>query len=116
MHMRIGILGGLFFYFSWIFFGGFFQEGFFGRNSWENFFGRIFWENFLGRNSLFTLLKSVKLFEFVNILSESTRKEEFRSLEVQGKLIALKNCELRISNVYFLSYLPCKGFNLIVGV
>merc|ERR1712051_424897 len=100
--MRIGIFGGLFFYFSWIFFGGFF-----GRNSRENFFGRIFWENFLGRNSLFTLLKSVKLFEFVNILSESTRKEEFRSLEVQGKLIALKNCELRISNVYFFSYLPC---------
>jgi hypothetical protein len=59
------------------FFGGFFREDFFGGFFWRNFlggfflggfFGRIFlggffWEDFLGMNSLFTLLKSAKLFE-----------------------------------------------------
>jgi hypothetical protein len=50
--------------FGGIFLGGFFWSifsgGFFGR-----IFGRIFWEDFLWRNSLFTLLKSAKLFESV---------------------------------------------------
>ena len=71
--------------------GGIFLADFFGRNFlggffWEDFFGRtfrrIFWEDFFGRNSLFTLLKSAKLFEyfvFVKILSKSKegRKENF---------------------------------------
>ena len=38
------------------FFGGFFLGGFF----WEDFFE----EEFFGRNSLFTLLKSAKVFEY----------------------------------------------------
>ena len=51
-----------------IFSSGNFLEEFFGGFFWEDFFGRIFlggfsWEDFLGRNSLFTLLKSAKLFE-----------------------------------------------------
>ena len=66
---------GFVFYFSWILFGGIFWEdflwGFFGGIFLWGFFWRIFcedfWEDFLGgffgRNSLFTLLKSSKLFE-----------------------------------------------------
>ena len=32
--------------------------------SWRNFLGEFFWEEFFGRNSLFTLLKSAKVFEY----------------------------------------------------
>jgi hypothetical protein len=51
------------------FLGEMFWEDFFGRNFLGGFFGRnfqggIFWEEFFGRNSLFTLLKSAKLFEY----------------------------------------------------
>ena len=65
------------------FFERIFWEEFFGRKFWEgifwedffvrNFVGEIFWEDFLGRiflggifgrNSLFTLLRSAKLFEY----------------------------------------------------
>ena len=50
------------------FFGGFLWEEFFGgifleEFFWEDFLGGFFWEDFLGMNSLFTLLKSAKLFE-----------------------------------------------------
>ena len=46
----------------------------------EDFFGGIFLENFFGRNTLYTWLKSAKLFEyerdlFVKILSQCTRKK-----------------------------------------
>ena len=102
--------------FSWIFFGGlgFFWEDLFGRISLGGFFGRIFWRIFLGRffwedvlrKYLFILLKSTNLFEsemdwcfcqdFVSIKKEGKRKEgqEFGSLEVPCKLIALKNGEI----------------------
>ena len=51
------------------FFGGIIWEVFFMINFWEDylggfFLGGIFWEEFFGRNSLFTLLKSPKLFEY----------------------------------------------------
>ena len=56
----------------------------------EDIFGKIFWEEFFGRNYLVEINK--ELMFFVKILSQCTRKEgqEFRSLEVRGKLIALK--------------------------
>ena len=67
---------------------------------WEEFFlGRIFWEELFGRNSLFTLFMLFHYvcqdFGFIQDLvsrQKEGRKEgqEFRSLEVQGKLIALK--------------------------
>ena len=62
-----GFFGGFFFYFSWIFFGAVFFEDFL-----RGFFG-----GFFGRNSLFTSLKSAKLFEsdFVKILSQWRRKD-----------------------------------------
>ena len=67
--------------FLWIFFeffgnflGGFFWRNYLGEIVWEKFFwekcfrrnflGGIFWEEFFGRNSLFTLLKFAKLFEY----------------------------------------------------
>ena len=42
---------------------------------WHEFFGRIFWEELM----------------FLSRFCSNARKEEFRSLEVRGKLIALKN-------------------------
>ena len=119
-----GIFGGNFLDFSWIFFGGIFWEEFlggffcedlfgrnlFGRIFWEDFLRRIFWgEDLFGRNSLFILLKSANLFEserdwcfcqdFVSIKKEKGKK--FRSLEVRGKLIALK----KLLPLPFLSYM-----------
>ena len=91
--------------------GGIFCEDFFGNFFGgifgEKFYVRIFWEEFLeeifGRNLLFTLLRSAKLFEmeyesnlkeliFLSRFWGNARKEgqEFRSLEVRSKLIALK--------------------------
>ena len=40
--------------------GGIFWEKFFGRI----FLGGFFWEEFFGRNSLFTFLKTAKVFEY----------------------------------------------------
>jgi hypothetical protein len=45
-----------------------FRRNFLGEIFWEDFFGEDFFgEEFFGRNSLFTLLKSGKLFEYVRI-------------------------------------------------
>ena len=83
--------------------GGIFGRNFLGKLFWEDFLGGIilggvfweeffweefFWEEFLGRNSLFTLLMSAKVFEylegidlfvlilvFVKILSKWRRKK-----------------------------------------
>ena len=57
-----------------------------GEIFWEDFLGGYFWEELLSRN-----YQGIDV--FVKILSQCTRKEgrEFRSLEVRGKLIALKN-------------------------
>ena len=51
MHMRIGILGGLFFiflgFFFWrIFSGGIFWKEFLGEFLWEDFLGEFSWEEF----------------------------------------------------------------------
>ena len=46
------------------FFGGIFWKNFFGGSFWKKFLGGIFRRNFFGRNTLFTLLKSVKVFEY----------------------------------------------------
>ena len=77
--------------FWWNFLGEIFWEDFFGRIFlggifWEDFLGGILWEELLSRN-----YQGIDV--FVKILSQCTRKEEreFRSLEVRGKLIALKN-------------------------
>jgi hypothetical protein len=45
----------------------------------------------------------VKILVFVKILFQGRRKEgqEFRSLEVRGKLIALKNCEKLRNQIMF---------------
>ena len=79
------------------------MEDFFGGldSFGRNFFGEIFLVDFFGRNSLFTLLKSYKLFEYGKeliclsrfwflsrfCLNGEERKEgrgqEFRSLEVR---------------------------------
>jgi hypothetical protein len=85
-----GFLGGIF----WIFLG-FFLEDFFWRIFFGGFFWRIFLGGFSGRNSLFTLLKSAKLFEserdwcfcqdFVWIKKEEEGKK-FRSSEVREQV------------------------------
>ena len=77
--------------------GGFYWDKFFWRNFLGGIFGGgIFWEEIFGRNSLFTLLKSAKLFEsemdwcFCQDFVSMEKKENFQSLEAQRKLIALK--------------------------
>ena len=78
---------------------------------WINFLGGFFWKDFngrnlFGRNSLFTFLKSAKLFEyvrnwfvyqhfgfcqdFVSMEKEGREDDKFESLEVRRKLITLK--------------------------
>ena len=51
------------------------------------FSGGFFWEDLFGRNSLRELIFCQ---DFGVILSKGRRKEDFRSLEVRRKLIALK--------------------------
>ena len=60
---------------------------------WEDFFGRIFWEEFFVRNYLVDFYKELMFLSrfWGNFVSmEGRRKEDFRSLEVRRKLIALK--------------------------
>ena len=62
-------------------------------------FGRIFWEEFFGRNYLVEFYKELMFLsrfwgDFVSMegrRKEERRKEDFRSLEVRRRLIALKN-------------------------
>ena len=70
-----------------------FWEDFFGRIFWEEFLGRVFWEELFGRNYLVEINKVLMfLSRFLgNFVSMHRKKEEFRSLEVRRKLIALKN-------------------------
>ena len=92
-------LGGFFWetFFGRIFLGGFFWEDFFGRIFlrgffWEDFLGGFFGEEFFGRNYLVEINKELMfLQDFGVILSQCTGRKNFRSLEVRGKLIALKN-------------------------
>jgi hypothetical protein len=81
-------LGGIFQvkFFGRIFLGGIFWKEFFKNN----FLGGILWEEFFGRNSLFTLLKSAKLFEYGRnwfvcqdwVLSRFSLKAEGRKEEI----------------------------------
>ena len=53
------------------------------------FFGRIFWEDFFGRNSLFTLIKAAKLFEYGRNLFVSQDFgfcQDFVSMHKEGNL------------------------------
>ena len=81
----------------WIFWGiflEFFKRIFFGGIILEKFFGRIFWEELFGRNFLVEINKELMFLS--RFWGNFVRKEgqEFRSLEVRGKLIALKNGQL----------------------
>ena len=123
--------GGIFWekFFGRIFLGGFFWEDFFGRIFWEDFlggfFGRIFLGGFFGRNSLFTLLKSAKLFEygrnwfvcqdfgfcqdFVSRQKEGRRKEGRKDKNLDPwkcdcKYIALKNKTHYIIDTHIMIY------------
>ena len=84
------------------FFGGIFITTFLGDIFWEiflgriflgGFFGRIFWEEFFGRNYLVEINKELMFLSRFCCLNAQGRKEgqEFRSLEVRGKPMALKN-------------------------
>ena len=108
MFLKLGIFWEIF----WKSFGFFldFWEEFFWRIVWEDFFGMdflggIFWEEFF---VYIALVKPAKLFESErdwcfcqDFISKKKEEEEegkkFRSLEVQLKLIALKN-KLKIVN------------------
>ena len=68
-----------------------------GEIFWEDFFGRIFlggyfWEEFFGRNYLVEINKELMFLSRFWGNFVSIKKEEFKSLEVRGKLIALKKC------------------------
>ena len=68
--------------------GGIFLEEFFGRF----FLGGFFGEEFFGRNYLVEINKELMFLSrfWGNFVSmEGRRKEDFRSLEVRRKLIAL---------------------------
>ena len=75
-----------------------FWEDLLGRIFWEDFFGRIFWEEFFGSNYLVEIKKELMFLSrfwgnFVSMEGrrKEERKEDFRSLEVRRKFIALKN-------------------------
>ena len=67
------------------FFGEFFGEDF----VWEVLFGRIFGEEFFGRNYIVEINKVLKFLSRFWGNARRRKEEEFRSLEVRGKLIAL---------------------------
>ena len=71
------------------------MEEFIWRNILEKCFGRIFLEKFFGRNYL---VEINKVLMFLSRFWGNARKkegQEFRSLEVRGKLIALKKSPVR---------------------
>ena len=77
------------------FLGGFFGRIFLGALFWEDFLGGFFWEEFFGKNYLVDIIKELIFLSrfwgnFVSI-KERRKEDKFRSLEVQGKLIALRN-------------------------
>ena len=86
---------------------GFFWRIFLAEFFLSNFLGEIFWEDFLGgffkrifgRIFLRGILRE-EFFVYVGLsrfcLNAEGRKGEFRSLEVQRKLIALKNGDFMI--------------------
>ena len=77
--------------------GDIFWEDFLGGFFWEDFLGGFFWEEFFGGNDLVEINMELMLLQYFRvILSQCTgrkerRKEEIRSLEVRGKLIAIKS-------------------------
>ena len=76
-----------------IFWEDFFWEDFLGGFFTEDFLGGFFWEEFFGRNYSVDFYKKLMFLSrfWGNFVSmEGRRKEDFRSLEVRRKLIALK--------------------------
>ena len=85
----MGFLGG---FFGGEFFGRYFLGGFLGGFFGRIFLGGFFWKEFFGRNYLVEInMELMFLQDFGVILSQCTGRKKFRSLEVRGKLIALKN-------------------------
>jgi hypothetical protein len=80
-----------FFGFFGEFFGNFLRGFFFGEIFLEDFFGRIFRKEFFGRNYFVEINKELMFLSRFWGNFVSIKKEEFKSLEVRGKLIALKN-------------------------
>ena len=79
--------------------GNFLKE-FFERNFWEDFLGGFFWEEFFGRNYLVEINKELMfLSRFWGNARRRRKDKKFRSLEVRGKPIALKNRYI-MCNIY----------------
>ena len=79
-----------------IFFGGIFWRYFLGGFFWEDFFWRIFlggilWEELLGR-----FLQGIGFCQDFGVILSQWKEEDFRSLEVRPKLIALKKKIFRL--------------------
>ena len=109
------------------FFGGIYLEEFFGRNFFggfffggcflEDFFGRIFWEKFFGRNYLVEISKELMILSrfWGNFFSmEGRRKEDFRSIEVRRRLIALEKMYRKKSAIFNLSF-TCHFYHKFVS-
>ena len=104
------------------FFGGiiweiFFRRIFLGGIFWEDFFGRIFWEKFFGRNYLVEISKELIILSrfWGNFFSmEGRRKEDFRSIEVRRRLIALEKMYRKKSAIFNLSF-TCHFYHKFVS-
>jgi hypothetical protein len=84
-----------------IFWEDFFGRHFLGGFFWEDYLGGLFWEEFFGRNYLVEINKELMfLQDFGVILSQCTGRKKFRSLEVRGKLIALKKLSSIVHAIY----------------
>ena len=93
--------------FFWNFFGGFFWRNLFGGIFWERFYGRIFLEEFFGRNYLLEINKELMFLSRVWGNARRRKDKKFRSLEVRGKLITLKN------STYIAHNLPIYYFKIL---
>ena len=85
---------------------GNFLGGIFGRIFLGGFFGRIFWEEFFGRNYLVEINKELMFLSRFWGNFVSMQEEEFRSLEVRRRLIALKNQSIFTIILNSLIYIP----------
>ena len=88
-----------------------FFEVFFGRIFWEDFLRGFIWEEFFGRNYFVDFYKELMFLSrfWGNFVSMEGRrkKEDFRSLEVQHKLIALKNFKFNLCMDTLVIYKLC---------
>ena len=67
----------IFWDFGWNVLEEFFERNFLGGFFRRNFLGGFFGEDFFGRNSLFTLLKSAKIFVKISSQAKEGRKKNF---------------------------------------